>query len=194
MRVFDFDNTLYDGESMVDFFHFIVEKKEQFKKYTPLVNFMLKLYEHNMLPMDLVKKQIAKRSKEINMDFSTSTAYKYIDEFWEIHKDKLMKNMLDKVKKDDVIITASLDVLLEPIKKELKAKTILCSEVDVENKKVNFICYKENKVIKYKEHFGDTPIDELYTDNFADKPLMNISKKVFYVDKKTKEIKVIKGE
>ena len=32
------------------------------------------------------------------------------------------------------------------------------------------------------------------TDNFADRPLMNIAKKVFYVDKKTKEIRVIKGE
>jgi hypothetical protein len=68
---------------------------------------------------------------------------------------------------------------------------IECLKCDEDN---NFICYKENKVVKYREVFGDTPIDELYTDNFADRPLMNIAKKVFYVDKKTKEIRVIKGE
>ena len=192
MRVFDFDNTIYDGESMVDFFHFIVDKKEELSKYKPIVNFALKLYEHNMLPMDFVKKQISKRSKELN--FKTDNLDKYIDEFWKTHRSKIMKKMLDKVKKDDVIITACLDVLLKPVMKELKAKTILCSEVDIKEKKVNFICYKENKVVKYREVFGDTPIDELYTDNFADRPLMNIAKKVYYVDKKTKEIRVIKGE
>ena len=142
--------------------------------------------------MDFVKKQISKRSKEIN--FSTDNIDIYIDEFWKLHKHKIMKNMLAKVKKDDVIITACLDVLLKPVMKDLKAKTILCSEVDIKEKKVNFICYKENKVVKYREVFGDTQIDELYTDNFADRPLMNIAKKVFYVDKKTKEIRVIKGE
>lgn len=192
MRVFDFDNTLYDGESMVDFFHFMVEKKEELKKYKSLVNFFLNLYNHNMLPMNLVRKCIDKYKGELN--YSTKNLDKYVDEFWELHRDKIMKNMIKKVKKDDVIITASLDFLLRPIMKELPTKNIICTEVDIENKKVDCVCYKENKVKKYREKYKDRPIDELYTDSYADKPLMQISKKVYLIDKKTKEIKVIKDE
>ena len=192
MRVFDFDNTLYDGESMVDFFHFMVEKKEELKKYKSLVNFFLNLYNHNMLPMNLVRKCIDKYKGELN--YSTKNLDKYVDEFWELHRDKIMKDMVKKVKKDDVIITASLDFLLRPIMKELPTKNIICTEVDIENKKVDCVCYKENKVKKYREKYKDRPIDELYTDSYADKPLMQISKKVYLIDKKTKEIKVIKDE
>jgi HAD superfamily phosphoserine phosphatase-like hydrolase len=192
MRVFDFDNTLYDGETMVDFFHFMVEKKEELKKYKSLVNFFLNLYNHNMLPMNLVRKCIDKYKGELN--YSTKNLDKYVDEFWELHRDKIMKDMVKKVKKDDVIITASLDFLLRPIMKELPTKNIICTEVDIENKKVDCVCYKENKVKKYREKYKDRPIDELYTDSYTDKPLMQISKKVYLIDKKTKEIKVIKDE
>ena len=38
----------------------------------------------------------------------------------------------------------------------------------------------------------DKPIDELYTDSYADKPLMNLAKKVFFIDRDTREIKQIK--
>ena len=145
-----------------------------------------------MLPMNLVRKCIDKYKGELN--YSTKNLDKYVDEFWELHRDKIMKNMIKKVKKDDVIITASLDFLLRPIMKELPTKNIICTEVDIENKKVDCVCYKENKVKKYREKYKDRPIDELYTDSYADKPLMQISKKVYLIDKKTKEIKVIKDE
>ncbi len=192
MRVFDFDNTLYDGETMVDFFHFMVEKKEELKKYKSIVNFFLNLYNHNMLPMNLVRKCIDKYKGELN--YSTKNIDKYVAEFWDLHRDKIMKDMVKKVKKDDVIITASLDFLLRPIIKDLPTKNIICTEVDIENKKVDCVCYKENKVKKYREKYKDIPIDELYTDSYTDKPLMQISKKVYLIDKKTKEIKVIKDE
>ena len=44
MKVFDFDNTLYDGESLVDFFEFLCDKKDELRKYKKLVKIMLKHY------------------------------------------------------------------------------------------------------------------------------------------------------
>ena len=89
-------------------------------------------------------------------------------------------------------MTASVNVLIDPIKKKLKTKNIYTSIVNVEKKEIEFICYKENKAEKFKEIYKDKVIDELYTDSYADKPLMNLSKKVFLIDIKTKEIKQIK--
>lgn len=190
MKVFDFDNTIYEGESMVDFFYFILEKKEELKKYKPLVSKFLKLYEHNLLPIGLVKRVINKYKGEAS--FSTKNLDKYIDEFWKLHINKLNKEMLNKVSKEDVIMTASVNILIDPIKDKLKTKNIYTSLVDIENKELLFLCYKDNKVDKFKEIYKDTMIDELYTDSYADKPLMSISKKVFLVDKKTREVKQIK--
>ena len=48
--------------------------------------------------------------------------------------------------------------------------------------------------MKFKELYKDKEIDVLYTDSYADKPLMDISRKVILIDKKTKEKKVIKGD
>ena len=192
MKVFDFDNTLYDGETLVDFFYYLCDKKEELNKYKGLVSFLLNLYEKNLLPMPLVKKVFNKHKNDFNYNLSNKD--KYINEFWELNKHKLNKDLIKTIKKDDVIITATIDVLLNPIKKELKTKNILCSITNIETKEIEFMCYKENKVIKYKEIYKDTPIDVLYTDSYADKPLMDISNKVILIDRKTKEMKVIKGE
>lgn len=190
MKVFDFDNTIYDGESMVDFFYFICEKKPQLQKYKSIVDKFIFLYHHNLVPMTLVKTMINKYKNEVN--FNTDNYKKYVDEFWKTHKTKIRKEMLAKISKDDVIMTASVNVLIDPIKKKLKTKNIYTSIVNVEKKEIEFICYKENKAEKFKEIYKDKVIDELYTDSYADKPLMNLSKKVFLIDIKTKEIKQIK--
>ena len=192
MKVFDFDNTLYDGESLVDFFEFLCDKKEELKKYKRLVKFTLKLYEMNLLPMSFLRKQFEKHKKDIN--YSTDNIDKYINEFWDSHKQKLNYDLINKINKEDLIITATIDVLLKPIRKELKTENIISSIANIETKNIDFICYKENKVLKYKELYKDQLIDELYTDSYADKPLMEISKKVILIDKNTKEMKVIKGE
>ena len=190
MKVFDFDNTIYDGESMVDFFYFMLEKKPQLQKYKPLLDKVLFLYQHNLLPMKLVKNLI--NSHKNDVDFNIDNYKKYIEEFWKVNSKKIRKDILAKISKDDVIMSASVNVLFEPIKKKLKAKNIYTSVVDVEKKEILFICYKENKLDKFKEVFKDKVIDELYTDSYADKPLMSISKKVFLIDRKTKEMKQIK--
>ncbi len=191
MKVFDFDNTIYDGESMVDFVYFMMEKKEKLKKYKGVVDRLLKLYELNLLSPSLIENVINKYRGELN--FPTANIKSYIDEFWKINKGKIKKDMLAKISKDDLIITAAPDILLEPIKKKLKTNNIYTSIVNMETKELVFMCYKENKAKKYKELYGDQMIDELYTDNYADKPLMKISKKVYLIDKKTKEYKIIKG-
>ena len=193
MKVFDFDNTIYSGESMVDFFHFVINKKEKYRKYSGLVDKVLFLYKHNLLPMRLVNHYIKKYSSD-RLDFNIDSVYKYIDEFWKENEYKIDKEMLKKISKEDVIITASLDILLDPIKKKLKTKNIYTSEVDIDKRDIKFLCYNENKLMKYKEIYKDQIIDELYTDSYADKPLMSISKKVFLVDKEKNTIKCIKGE
>lgn len=45
MNVYDFDNTIYDGESSVDFFMFCLKKRPKLIKYILVVFFNLAKYK-----------------------------------------------------------------------------------------------------------------------------------------------------
>ena len=57
MKVFDFDNTIYNGESSFDFALFMVKKKKSLIKYLPNFLYLLVLYKLCLLsPEDFVKR------------------------------------------------------------------------------------------------------------------------------------------
>ena len=82
---------------------------------------------------------------------------------------------------DDIIISACLDFVLAEICRRLGVKNFIASEVEYDTKKLKRFCYKENKVKMFRERYPDGEIDNLYTDSYNDKPLMEISKNVFFV-------------
>ena len=45
MNAYDFDNTIYDGESLFDFFIFCMYKKKSLILYFPFVLYILVLYK-----------------------------------------------------------------------------------------------------------------------------------------------------
>ena len=49
MNVYDFDNTIYDGESLYDFFIFCIRKKKRLILYLPVVIYILILYKLTVL-------------------------------------------------------------------------------------------------------------------------------------------------
>ena len=54
MKVFDFDNTIYDGESAYDFFKFCLSRKKSLIKYMPEVMYNLGKYKAGKIGMDEV--------------------------------------------------------------------------------------------------------------------------------------------
>ena len=55
---------------------------------------------------------------------------------------------------------------------------------------VSFFNFGDNKVTRYRELYGDRPIDCFYTDSYNDRSMMDISDRVFIVkDGRIKSIK-----
>lgn len=181
MKVFDFDNTIYDGESIVDFFLFSMKRKKELLKYLPLMFYTASLYKLGILSIDKLCELASKMSSVIikNKD----DAEQFIKDFWSINRKKLKVNILEKINENDVIISASPRMILDGIKNELKTANIICSEFSVETGRFEFLCFGENKVEAFKKKFPDVVIDELYTDSKSDMPLMKISKKVYMIKK-----------
>ena len=179
IKVFDFDNTIYQGESTIDFFLYIISKKKNYIKYLPLTIYTYILYKTKRLPLDYVKKIANKYTHEIVNN--KNEIKELVQEFWINNSNKLKPKFLNMIDEEDIIITASPNILIDGIKDKLKTKNIICSQINLETGNLDFLCLKENKSIAFQKYYKDKEIDELYTDSMNDTPLINISKKSYLV-------------
>ena len=179
MKVFDFDNTIYRGESSVDFTFYMIRHNKKILRYVPTILFSLAGYK-----LCLMKKE--KLTSIINnffegvLDGKTSPAV-YVKPFWKTHARKLDRKMLKRIGSDDIIITASPVFLIDGIREKLNTEKIIGSEVDFEQKKIIWFNFGDNKVKRYRELYSDREIDAFYTDSDNDKDMMEISREVFIV-------------
>ena len=147
----------------------------------PIVLYSALLYKLNKLSIDKLSEAASKLAKTVVNNKENIDAF--VEEFWNINKSKLKKEYLDMISSEDIIITASPNILIEGIAKELKTKKIISSIFNVDTGKFEFLCFRENKVKVFKEKFPDVVIDEFYTDSYSDLPLMKIAKKAYLVKK-----------
>lgn len=180
MTVYDFDNTIYDGESGVDLFLYFLEKDPSLVAKIPWGLKILKDYKIAKLSMDDIANKYSPRIEEYGRTKIPDLA-PVVDDFWNTHAYKIKSFYIKQRSDDDIIISACLDFVLAEICRRLGVKNFIASEVEYETKKLKRFCYKENKVKMFRERYPDEEIDSLYTDSFNDKPLMDISKNVFFV-------------
>lgn len=181
MRVFDFDNTIYDGESGMDIFLYYLKRDPKgVAKFVPKFMEGFLKYKRHVITIDEVKTEYASYIKEyferienICDDF---------ENFWDINM-KNIKSFYPKIQKeDDVVLSACPYCLLSVATKRLGIKNVIATDLNPETGEIGEICYHDNKVKMFRERYGNVEIDEFYTDSMSDKPMMDISKTVFLVD------------
>lgn len=189
MKVFDFDNTIYRGESSIDLALYMMKKNKKIIRFVPSIFFNLVKYKLCLISME--------QMETIINDFCSSVMGSkdelpaIIDGFWRTHAGRLDSRILKRIGPQDIIITAGPDVLIEGIKERLGTDKIIASKIDPDTGKIIYLNYKDNKVKRYKELYGEKPIDALYTDSYNDRALMDISNRVYLV--KRKSIRKVKG-
>ena len=181
MKVFDFDNTIYRGESSIDFSFYMIRHNRQILLYVPMIMFSLVKYK-----MCLMKKE--ELEAVIDTFFEgvlkgTEDVPDLVRRFWERHADKLNKKILRMISPEDVIISASPCILLDGIREKLGTENIIGTEVDLAKKRITWLNFGDNKVKRYRDLFGDRTIEAFYTDSYNDKELMEISQEVYIVKK-----------
>ena len=186
MNVYDFDNTIYNGDSSIDFFLYCMSKKKKMFLLFPkivvyFVGYKLKLINKN-------------RFKEVF--FSFLKYFDNIDEivelFWKKNIDKITAWYQTQHKKTDVIISASPDFLLIPLEKKLDISRVISTKVDKKNGKfISDNCYGDNKIIFFKNYYGIDSINDFYTDSLSDLPMLKVAKHGFIVKNKKNIIREI---
>lgn len=132
---------IYDGESLVDFFSFCIKKKKRLILKLPTVLYAAILYKLNRLSIEKLYYLVSKLSK-VALNNKTNID-NFVNEFWVLNKHKLKKDFLDMINPEDIIITASPDILIKDIAQELKILLVLYLILILE--KLNFYALEKIK-------------------------------------------------
>lgn len=189
MNVYDFDNTIYKGESMFDLFLFYIRKYPRLLKYFKDVVKLVKIYKKgNMTITDMLEKYAPVIEGETAKILDCENDPK---EFWDRHQKNIKPFYKSIQQPDDVIITASPDYTMNEICRRIGVNNLICSTYDADRNKLTFFCLKDNKVKAFRERYPDTEIDNFYTDSPKnDQPLIDISRNAYLVrGKKISKIK-----
>lgn len=188
MNVYDFDNTIYDGESPFELFFFYLRRHLFLIRYMPKVIVYLGKYKLQKVSVDSLIRDHLGFTEDLIRGLEG-----YEDDFadfWDKRMHKIKPFYLAQQKEDDVIVSASPEVLLSPLFERINIKNYIGTELDFEAGKITFPCFRENKAVAFKKRYPGAVIENFYTDSMNDQALMDLSKNVFLVKgHKVKQIK-----
>ena len=177
MNVYDFDKTIYNGDSTIDFYLFSLKKKPSLIRYIPIQAWGFVLYYCGKIDKTKLKEKFFRFLKSIDCE-------PYVEAFWMRNKKKMAGWYIAQQKNDDVVISASPDFLLRPICEQLGIQHLMASRVDPKTGKfLSDNCYGIAKVERYKEAFGESPIDNFYSDSLSDTPMAEMADSAFLITK-----------
>ena len=182
MNVFDFDNTIYRGESPVDFAFFLLRTHKQVYLYLPSIFYNSVKYKLCLVSREKMEEIFNHYLKTFPL--STEELNELIAQFWKEHEHKLDPEMLRRIKPDDIILSAGPSILIQGIRHKLNTEHVIATEIDFDAKRVLYYNFRENKVKRFHELFGEQRIHKFYTDSYNDRALMDISDRVFLMRKK----------
>ncbi len=185
INLYDFDETIYDGDSSVDFFFYCLKKHKKIITIFPKMLGSVIKYKTKKITKTEMKEVIFSYLKFVpDVDA-------YIKDFWDTHKKNIKPFYLAKDHSQDIIISASPEFLLKDICAELKVKMLIGSLIDKKTGKFDGInCHDVEKVRRLNEKISDYQVMEAYSDSKSDNPILELAEKPYYV----KGNKLIKAE
>ena len=168
LDLYDFDGTIYDGDSGVDLILFSIKKKPSLIfHYISCIGIVIQFL------LKIKKKEEMKNKLFSFLKYFPDTD-KFVKEFWECHEHKMKEFWTSKkTHKNDIIISASGRFWLEPIAEKYNVRELFATDIDPKTGKVTGNnCHGKEKVKLFRKHYPDARIMKMYTDSVNDLPLI----------------------
>jgi phosphoserine phosphatase len=187
MNIYDFDGTIYNGDSCQDLIIYRLKKHTilTIKSLVKTIKLRTK-YKKGLIPFEVVKESL------LSFIFKIDNYELFIDNFVNTHIKKIKPWYLSQKKNNDVIISASCDLWIDKFCHKLGLKNIISTNIDKDGKLISKNCKGKEKVRRFREIFKDAIPEGSYSDSEVDKPILEIAKKAYVVEG-NKVITYIKG-
>ena len=194
LTVYDFDKTIYNGETLSNFYKFYLRKKplKFFTSFLQLYYFIL--YILKIISLEKLKEKFLQFLNGENIE----NLKKYIEEFWNENENKInswVQNEISENKKVTellIAVSASPTFLIQDKLKKIGFDLVIGTDFLFEGEKfhskiLSKNCKNEEKVKRLNEWAKTNKIDyeivNFYSDSIADKPLFDIAKNKFWINK-----------
>lgn len=176
INAYDFDGTIYDGDSSFDFYLYSLKRNKLVLLQLPIqlgaaILYLLKIYDKTKF-----KEKIFSFVKRIDTDV-------YVKDFWIKNKSKIKEWYLKQKDTSDVIVSASPEFLLKPLEKEMNFKVIGTIVNKKTGKFESLNCHDFEKIKRYEEQYNKK-IKRFYSDSIkADRPMLEYAEEAYLVEK-----------
>ena len=176
MNVYDFDNTIFEGDSTMRFVLFCLKSRPKTWLYIPRIAFSaLRFYTFRIGTKTQFKERMYSFLKVCDTEND-------VKRFWRKNIVRIKPFYKDIHKPDDVIISASPEFLLKPLESKLDIRVIASRVSPADGKTTGENCYYEEKVKRFYEAFPGGCVDDFYSDSYSDEPMAKLSNKAFIVN------------
>ena len=176
MNVYDFDNTIFEGDSTFRFVRFCMRRHRKALLYLPRIGIASMKYY-------LFRVGTKTQFKEKMYSFlrACDTVHD-VEAFWTENLSRVKDFYREMHRDDDVIVSASPEFLLKPLEKALHITVIASRVSPLDGKTTGLNCYHEEKVRRFHEVFPDGRIEAFCSDSYSDEPLALLAEKSYLVE------------
>ena len=176
MNVYDFDNTIYQGDSTVDFILYCWRHDGRTLISLPRTAVCGLLYLLHVMPKRTFKQNL------FHMFVFLKDRSGTLEAFVQSHKDRIKPWYRSMQQPDDLVISASPQFLIERLCKAAGIQQVLASPVDYATGRYQGMnCHGEEKVRRFREQFENARIGSFYSDSRSDAPLAKLAEKAYLV-------------
>ena len=177
MNVYDFDKTIYNGDSATHFWRHCIARYPAALSVLPGIAWTAVSHLHDPEIHGAVKERMFAILRFV------PDAEEEAKLFWDRHMDGILPWYHRQKREDDLIISASPAFLIGEIASRLGVRCI-ATEMDPRTGRLNSPnCRGRAKVERFRAACGNETVEEFYSDSFADRPMMEIANSAFLMKK-----------
>ena len=176
MNAFDFDNTIFHGDSTARFYAYCFAHVPALWPTIPA-----QLGNAILFACKIRKKQ---DFKERMYRFLTRLpdVDALLEAFWDENISRIEPWYKAMQRQDDVIISASPEFLLEPAMRRLGIRHMMASRVDKHTGRYTGLnCHGAEKVRRFREVFPTAQVECFYSDSLSDTPMARLADRAYLV-------------
>lgn len=171
MNVYDFDNTIFRGDSMARFFAFCLRRHPRILRRLPGVTARAALLLLGKEDLTGFKARLFGFLRDI------PDVEREVAAFWAVNKRRIKPWYLSQARPDDLVISAGPEFLLAPVCPRLIASRVDPATGAYTGRNND----GEEKVRRFRAEYGGSPVEAFYSDSLHDAPMASIAEKAFLV-------------
>lgn len=177
MNIYDFDDTIYNGDTNRDILMY------GFKKHPFLVLKALKKakklqndYKRGVIEFERVKEAM------LSFIFEIKNYPKFINDFVDSHMKNIKPWYLNRRTQNDIIISASYELWIMQFCKRLGIRYVIATKTDSDGKIIGKNCKGAEKLKRLASVIPNAVIVSAYSDSSCDIPILEAARTAYIVE------------